>query len=202
MVKIDNELIKKISENVKNLFPENIELRRDKYRERRWIFPNHFLIAIDIAKKLCEKYGGNVLVCEAALLLHDTGLVYKREDSPVGHEEKGVEYSLKLLKELDVDESQIEEIIKCVKATDPDLEISTLNQKIVRSSDALSQIDSMHFFAKAHFFDEIEFFVKWFKKKINKNIHKVIFEDEKKEAQIIVNHYNKILDSYEKFNFD
>ena len=191
-----NTKIENIYQEVYELFPKSIELRRDKYRERDWIFPNHILISIKISKELCKKYNGNQDICKLALLLHDCGLVYKRGDSPKGHEERSVEYAEIVLKKYNFSKEEIEEVIKCIKATDPKNTIELINEKIVRSSDALSQINSLHFFAKAYFSDEFDFFVNWLKNKLPKNLDKICFDDEKSQAEKIIKFYIKLVNDY------
>ena len=65
-----------------------------------------------------------------------------------------------------LEEKDINHILECIKATEVSHDCKTIEEKIVATSDFISQFNSIHYFAKAFFFNEIEFFVKWFKKRI------------------------------------
>jgi HD superfamily phosphodiesterase len=172
-----------------------------QYRSRNWIIPHHIMLSIDIAKKLCLKYNGNYQICKVALLLHDTGLIYKRDiKSPIGHEERSIEFAKEILEKLEIEEDIILQILLCINATDPSFEPKNINQKIVRSADALSQFESVHFFAKAYFYEDLDFFMNWFKKKIDKNFIKICFEEEKTKLIPIIDYYKKILDQYIEYS--
>ncbi len=124
---------------------------------------------IDIAKKLCDKYGGDKEICEIACLLHDTGLVYERESkNPIGHESKSLKFAKIILLKYDYDKTKTKLVLDCIKATELDYIPETTEEKIVRTADILSQFYSMHFFAKAHFYEDWEMYLNFFEKKITK----------------------------------
>jgi len=194
--------IEVIKEEVFNLFPSKNKEDKNIYCKREYIFPNHLEPMIDISKKLCDKYGGDKKICEIASLLHDTGLIYKRENkSPIGHESRSLEYAETILKKYKFEKKEIDLILNCIKATEVDYKPITNDEKIVRTSDILSQFYSMHFFAKAHFYEDWNIYLKFFEKKITKGFDKICFEDEKQEIKPIKSYYFKILKEYKKYNY-
>ena len=193
---IKSEHIEKIETTVCNLYPELKPGEKINYRNREWIIFNHIFPAIRIAKSLCNKYGGDFSLCKTALLLHDTGLVYTDKDSAEGHEARSILFAEKILKELNISKNNSEKIIACINATHPESVPTNINEKIVRSADALSQFNTVHFFAKAHFYNELDYYFNWLNNKITKNYEKICFEEEKQELIPIINHYKKIINEY------
>ncbi len=192
-----NKVFKEIYREVYNLFPEDNGEKKLSYVRRNWIFPNHINIMLELAKKMCEKYNGDYFVCSIAIVLHDTGLAYKRDKaSSEGHEERSIEYSSLILNKYDIDRK--EEILSCIKATEPSVEANTINEKIVRSSDAMSQFLSVHFFAKAAFSGEWDSYVNWFEKKVKNNFKKICLNDEVNEIKPIKEYMEKIIAEYKK----
>lgn len=196
-----NNIIAQIKQEVLDLFPENSEKLSGTYCRKNWIFPNHLEPMIEITKKLCLKYNGDQQICELASLLHDTGLVYKRDsENPKGHENNSLEFAEIILKKYKIDEEMKNSIINCIKATEIDFKPNEINEKIVRTADILSQYNSMHFFAKAHFYPDWNMYLNFFEKKVNKGFNKICFEDERKEIEPIHNYFKKILEEYKKYN--
>ena len=192
-----------IRKEVYSLFRDDTGERKYSYVRRDWIFPNHLDVMIDLSKEMCQKYGGDESVCEIAILLHDVGLVYGREGaSPEGHEERGIEYASKILEKNDIPLKMQEEIIECIKATDAKEEPASINAKIVRTADALSQFVSVHFFAKATFSGDWEFYSKWLEKKATNNFKKICFEDEIKRALPIRDYILNAIDLYKNYKKD
>jgi predicted hydrolase (HD superfamily) len=193
---------RQIREEVVKLFPLDSAVRRRLYCTSKWIFPNHIDPMIDISNELCDKYGGDKEICEIACLLHDTGLVYKRVGkNPLGHEENSLEFANKILTKYGVDEEMITAILNCIKATKLDYIVKSTNEKIVRSADILSQFYSMHFLAKAHFYESWDLYLNFFEKKIVKGFDKICFEEEQKKVEPIRDYYLKIYENYKKYNF-
>ena len=193
------EKIESIRKEVYSLFRDDTGERKYSYVRRDWIFPNHLNVMIDLSREMCQKYGGDESICEIAILLHDVGLVYGRESaSPEGHEERGIEYALKILKKNDISSEMQEDIIECIKATDAKEEPSSINAKIVRTADALSQFTSVHFFAKAAFSGDWEFYSKWLEKKATNNFKKICFDDEVKQALPIRDYILSAIELYTK----
>lgn len=195
------EIINKIKKEVLYLFPGKSEKLSGRYCTRGWIFPNHFEPMIRIAKNLCSKYGGDKEICELACLLHDTGLIYKRKnESPKGHESNSLEFARKTLEKYEIEKEKISLVLKCIESTEYENEATGVNEKIVRTSDILSQYYSIHFFAKAHFYPDWEMYLKFLEKKINKGFEKICFDEEKREAKPIRDYFKKILLEYKKYN--
>ena len=191
--------IEAIRKEVYSLFRDDTGERKFSYVRRDWVFPNHLDVMIDLSKEMCQKYGGDESLCEIAILLHDTGLVYGREGaSPAGHEERGIEYALNILKKNDIAAEMQDEIVKCIKATDAKEEPSSVNAKIVRTADALSQFVSVHFFAKAAFSGDWDWYSTWLEKKATNNFKKICFEDEIKRALPIRDYILSAIELYKK----
>jgi len=191
--------IDSIRKEVYDLFLDDNGERRYSYVRRDWVFPNHFDVMINLSKEMCKKYGGDEQVCEIAILLHDVGLVYKRESaSPEGHEERGVTYARGILSKNMIPSTTSEEIIKCINATDAKEEPESLNAKIVRTADALSQFISVHFFSKAAFSGDWDSYVGWLKKKATNNFKKICFEDEIRRAAPIRDYILNAIALHEK----
>ncbi|MGV8171924.1 MAG: HD domain-containing protein [Candidatus Woesearchaeota archaeon] len=194
-------IIKHVRQEVFDLFPKVADNRATVYCTSGWIFSNHLEPMIDIAKKLCAKYGGDEEICELACLLHDVGLVYKREGaSPKGHESRSLDYAYNILKKYDASKELIDSVLGCIKVTEVDNEPSNINEKIVRSADILSQFWSMHFFAKAHFYEKWELYLEFFEKKVDKSFKKICFEDERKEIEPMREYFKDLINQYHKYN--
>lgn len=193
--------IDSIKKEVYNLFGSDTTKRRYFYVRRNWIFPNHFDIMLDLVKDMCQKYDGDEAVCRIAVLLHDVGLVYKRESaSPEGHEERSIEYAKNILGKYKISEEMQKEIIECIKATDISGKFLSVDAKIVRTADALSQFIGVHFFAKAAFSGDWKSYYSWLRKKVINNFEKICFEDERKQAEPIKKYILDALNMYEKNN--
>ena len=191
--------IESIRKEVYALFKNNADEKKYSYVRRDWIFPNHFDIMIELSKEMCQKYKGDEFICEIAILLHDVGLVYERDStSPEGHEERGMEYALKILKKNGISSEMQKEIIECIKATDVKEQPVSINAKIVRTADALSQFISVHFFAKATFSGDWESYSKWLEKKVTNNFEKIYFDDEIERALPIKDYILSAIKLYDK----
>jgi hypothetical protein len=180
------------------LFPPDNGKPELRYRRRTWIFPQHFDIMLEQILKMCKKYGGDREICSLAAILHDTGLVYKRTSpGPEGHEERSLEYAKSLLTKYGFGTKTVEQILECIMATDPQAVPKTINAKIVRTADALSQFLSCHFIAKAAFSTEdFNEYIDWLDEKVNGNYKKICFKDEKKEADHAYRYLKQAVDSY------
>ncbi len=191
-----------VRKEVYDLFLDETDERIFSYVRRDWIFPNHFDIMFDLVENMIKKYGGDEEICKLGVLLHDTGLVYKRKHSDsIGHENRSVEYAKKIFKKIKLTEQKKNEVIECIKATDAKEEPRTLNAKIVRTADALSQFISVHFFAKSAFSGDWDTFHGWLKKKATNNFKKICFEDERKIAEPVRDYILNAFEIYEKHNF-
>ena len=185
------QIIKQIKEQVHELFQEN---HKNKYQNPEWIFPNHIDPMIEICNELCEKHNGNKEICELACILHDTGLVYKRtQESPVGHEERSVEYACKIFEEFFIDKQMKEDIINCIIATECKGEVDNINERIVRTADNLSKFITPHFFAKACFSGNWEDYSEWLKNKVSKSYANICFKEEQEEIREVKNWILSIL---------
>jgi len=195
--------IEKVREEVYRLFRDDTEEKRYQYVRRDWIFPNHLDIMIDLSKDMCKKYGGDIVICELAALLHDIGLVYKRETaSPEGHELRSVEYTTDVLKKFDFPQNIVDEVIECIVSTEKDEKGKPLsiNAQILRTSDIVSQFIGVHYFAKAAFSGDWKFHYNWMKDRVESCYNKVCFEDERKIVKPIRDYMIKAMELYEKYN--
>ncbi len=193
--------IKKIYSEAYSLFKGKNKDSRFQYVRKDWIFPNHIDIMIDLAKKLSSKYEGNKEICILAVILHDVGLVYKRNSSStVGHEDRSVEYAKKVLSKYKYSEDKIKKVVGCIKATCPDNKPKNVDEKIVRTADALSQFTSIHFFAKASFSQDIDNYIEWLERKVKNNSEKVCFKDEMEKIRPIKKYILEGIEMYYRYN--
>mgnify|MGYP001577698988 FL=1 len=192
-----HSIIKSVYDSVVELFPEDSGKRELLYVRRNWIFPNHIDIMLDLINDMCSRYGGDIVVCPLAAILHDTGLVYKRTSaSSENHEKRSLEYAEQILKKHNIDANIIKSVLACISATEPKNEPKNVNEKIVRTADALSQFISVHFIAKAAFSESIEEYFLWLSKKLDTNFNKICFEQEQKKASPILEYYKEALKRY------
>jgi HD superfamily phosphodiesterase len=193
------EKIKRIYNEVYTFFPEYKGEKYNLYRRRDWIFPHHIDLMLDMAKELCLKYNGELIICQLGIILHDTGLVYKRESaSAKGHEKRSLEYSKLILKKHKLDNKTITRVLDCIKATELGYTPKNTEEKIVRTVDALSQFKSIHFIAKGVFLGDFDKYLPWLRNKILKSFDKICFEDEKKEVESIRNYFINAFKLYDK----
>lgn len=194
---MNSEKYHQIRTDLLEVFPPDSDNPRHRYTRRTWIFPNHIDIAVDFARQLADKYQANAEIAMLGALLHDAGLAYKRETaSPAGHEGRSVEYAQESLPKYSYDTQLIDEVIKCIAATEPEVEPATLEAKIVRSADALSHMLSVHYLAKAMFADDLEDGISFVEKKIEKDFYKVCLDDERQMVQPVYDYYSKIIRQY------
>jgi len=196
----NKDKLKAVKREVYLLFKNN---EKNEYTNPDWIFPNHFDIMSDLVKDMCDKYGGSVLICELAVLLHDVGLVYKRENqSSEGHEKRSIEYTKEILKKYEMPEDISKGVIECIVSTEKDEkgEPKSINAKILRTADILSQFISIHYFAKASFFNNWNFFIEWVRDRVESCYSKISFEDERKIAEPIRDYMLKAIELYDKYN--
>ncbi|MFA4887665.1 MAG: HD domain-containing protein [Candidatus Nanoarchaeia archaeon] len=195
-------LSKKVTDiynEIYSLFPPDTGKPELQYTRRTWIFPQHFNIMIKMASKMCEKYDGNIVICHLAIILHDVGLVYNRTSaSPDGHEDRGIEYAKEILAKHGYDKEVIVQIIRCINVTNAEVEPVTINEKIVRTADALSKFDSCHFIAKAAYSKDIDEYMTWMHKKLKKSYYKICFDDELKDCETAYKYLMQAVESYRK----
>ncbi len=194
------EKIESVKKEIYQLFKENA---KNDYQKADWIFPNHFDVMSDLVKDMCLKYSGDLVVCELAVLLHDVGLVYKRDiDSPEGHEKRSIEYTREILERNNFPKEIVKEVVECIVSTEKDKrgKPNSINAQILRTADILSQFISVHYFAKASFFNNWDFFYNWMDNRIESCYSKLCFEDERKMAEPIRNYLKYAMEIYEKYN--
>ena len=179
---------KELYDLVKNQFPID-----DTYCSQTWIFPQHIDIMLKLLDDVKDEFDRDV--CETAIILHDVGLVYKRESKDaIDHESRSVEFALNALK--DRDSKFVDHVVACIKATEPGHTPITIEEKIVRSVDTFSQIDSFHFFAKAYFAHDLEWFINWFDKKIENSKKKICLPYFVERAKPIQDLYARFVKEY------
>lgn len=195
------EKFEKIKQEVFILFPPDSNKKEIAYTRRNWIFPNHFNLMIELVEDMCKRYKGDEMVCKISAILHDTGLVYGRTSAdPKGHEERSIEYARMILKKYGVPKSMHHEIIDCIKATEAYAEPKKLNEKIVRTADALSQFISVHFFAKAAFSGDWNSYSVWLEKKAKNNFNKICFDKERERAKPVRDYILSAIELYKAHN--
>ena len=194
---MDYEKFQKVREDLIEIYPPETDEPRLQYVRRTWIFSNHIDIVVDFARQMAEKYKANVEVAMLGALLHDAGLAYKRDRAdPAGHEVRSIEYAEKFLPQYGYQEELIEEVVKCIEATDFEVEPTTLEAKIVRSADAMSHMLSVHYLAKARFASDWEGGIGFVEKKIEKDFSKVCLDDEREVVRPVYEYFNRILGQY------
>ncbi|MCJ7450790.1 MAG: HDIG domain-containing protein [Candidatus Nanohaloarchaeota archaeon QJJ-9] len=143
----------------------------------RWYFKEHVATVEKESEKLCEKYGGDAEVVKAAALLHDIGLIGKGRE---GHVKRSVERGKKLLDKHGFNEEFQEKVAEIIKQ-----EKDSKEAKILDTADALGHLKSMHFFGKAAITQDLEEFREWGLEKLDNDLNRIAFEDEKDEAEQI-----------------
>ena len=194
---MDTKLFERIKADLVEIFPPETDEPRFRYVRRTWIFPNHFDITIDFARQLAKKYGADEEICMLGALLHDAGLAYKREQAdPVGHETLSVEYAETYLPTYGYDPLAISKVLQCILATEPEHAPQTLEEKVVRTADALSHIFSVHYLAKAVFSPTWDKAVLFVERKIESDFQKICFEDEQARAHPAYEYYTSVIKQY------
>lgn len=189
--------VKKIYDEVYELFPPDTGEKGKEYVRRTWIFPHHIDVMLELAAEMCEKYDAELEICQLAIILHDAGLEYGRtEASPKGHEERSLEYAEEILKRNKYSSDQIALILNCIRATEPDYKPKSNEEKIVRTADAMSQFLTVHFWAKAAFSGDWDWYVDWMDKKVKKNYGKICFEDEREKIKPIQSYFLEAIERY------
>ncbi len=194
-----NPTVKKIYDEVYKLFPPDTGKKGLEYVRRTWIFPHHIDVMLGLAEELCEKYSADLETCQLAIILHDTGLEYGRtEATPKGHEERSLEYAEDILKRYEYASDQISRILDCIRATEPDYEPEAVEEEVVRTCDAMSQFITVHFWAKAAFSGDWDWYVEWMDGKVKKNFKKICFEDEQEKIEPIRKYMLEAIERYKK----
>lgn len=187
----------KIYQDVYELFPPDTGRPELRYVRRTWIFPQHLNIMIKEALKMCDKYDGDKEICSLAILIHDVGLVYGRTSaSPEGHEDRSINYAKEMLLKHKYDKDIINQVIRCIAVTNSEVIPITINEKIVRTADALSKFNSCHFIAKAAYSKGIDEYLDWMHKKLRISYDKICFDDELKECETAYNYLMSVVNSY------
>ena len=107
-----------------------------------------------------------------------------------------MEYSKKLLNEKGFSEEIINKVVDCINQTNSSDSFGSINAKIVDTADSISKFISLHYFAKASFFNNWDFFYNWARKKLDNSLKKIHFEQEKKEIMPI---YSWMINAFELY---
>lgn len=186
-----------IYQEIVNYFPPETDDPRLRYCRRTWIFPNHINIAIRFVKKLAKNYKANEEICLLGVLLHDIGLVYKRETaSPSGHEERSQEFAQKFLSDHEYSAEVVKSVKNCIAATELEIEPKTMEEKVTRTADALAHMLSVHYFAKVNFSDNWQSAINFLDKKIDRDWRKICLPAERKKVQKIYDYLRGVVDQY------
>jgi predicted HD phosphohydrolase len=189
--------LEKIYDDIREEFPNSPrpELR---YVNRHWIFPQHIDVMLDICDELLTDHEGDEYVCKAAIILHDVGLVYNRDQAaPTGHENRSVAYAKDYLDEK-VPSDLITKITNCIKATDERPDDPSLNQRIVRTCDGHAKYKSIHYLAKAQFSAHFKPYTEWLKAKIDSDYEKIEFDAHREQIQPVRKWLQDIIEDYEE----
>lgn len=191
---------KQVYYNLYNLHPK-VDNDEFKFRYLRvdWFFPQHIHNVLFQVKALGNKYFSNADLQIALFggLLHDAGLVYKRETaSPLGHEERSAEYAKNELAACGYQDDFIEKVCECISATEPAHSSKSDEAILVRNADAYAHMISMHFFAKSNFSKDIDSFVNWFSDKLKITYSKITIPELREELKPIMNFYESMIENY------
>lgn len=191
------ELVSFVKTRACELYPEESDDRESHYRTRGWIVPHHLEPMVRIARELQTRYGGDPTVIECAVWLHDTGLVYGRtSNAPQGHESRSVEFARIVLAQAGTDDHTAELILQCIRATEGDASVSSIEERIVRSADIMSQFETIHLFAKAFFYPKFDWFIEFLEKKVDQIDTKIMFDEERENYADIGSYYRRIIATY------
>lgn len=199
-----SDKFKKVYKEYYLLHPDGHNLPKSKlyYLHRQWFFPNHIDLVLKNIDRFHSEYypDSNKETALFAGLLHDSGLVYKRtESSPKGHEKRSCEYARMILTKHKIDKNLIEEICKAIDATDSSIIPNSKEALLVRNADAYSQLNSLHFFAKAYFSNEFDQFVKWFEEKVESSYKKITISELIKEVRPLLEKYRLMIKKYHSY---
>ena len=119
-----------------------------------------------------------------------------------GHEIRSIEYAKEILEKNNFPQEIINEVIECVLSTDKNEKgkPKSINAQILRTADILSQFISVHYFAKASFFNNWDFFLGWMDDRIENCYNKLCFDDERKMAEPIKDYLMNAMIMYKKYN--
>ena len=196
---MDKTKFKKIYNDLVDIFPPETDNPRFRYLKRTWIFPNHIDIGIKFVQKLAKKYQANMEICILGSLLHDAGLSYKRKKSDsIGHEKRSVEYANKSLLKYGYDQDIIIAVLGCIRATEAEIEPKIIEERVVRTADALAHILSIHYFAKVSFSPDWESGVRFLEKKVEWDWQKICFNDEREQVRSIYEYLKQIVKQYRR----
>lgn len=156
-----------------------------------YFYDSHILPVYKIAVNLAEKYGADKKIVAFAALLHDMGLI----DLPdrAEHNIEGAKKVSSIISALNIDISkeEVDKIKDCVLfhyGRDGDAKNEEI--KVIITADALAHITTPFFFIKYKIGNKsFEEFKKWAIRKIDQDVERVYFEDEKKGIE----EYAKIL---------
>lgn len=181
---------------------ESVPKTKFYYLHRQWFFPGHIDLVLENIVSFHKKYypKSNLAVALFAGLMHDAGLVYQRtEASAEGHENRSSVYAQEKLQKAGFDKDFINKVIEAIEATDSKVAPTSEESLLVRNADAYSHITSLHFFAKAYFSDELDYFIDWFSKKIDSTFNKLTIPHLIEEVRPLIERYKKMLEIYEKY---
>lgn len=197
----EKRIFKKIYNDYYLLHPDGNPLPKSKfyYLHRQWFFPGHINLVLENIELFHSKFypNSNLSIALFAGLLHDVGLVYKRtEASPEGHEKRSCEYAKKKLRGEGFSENFIFNVCEAIEATDSKSKPTSYESLLVRNADAYSHLISIHFFAKAYFSDDLDYFIEWFTKKIDTTFSKLTIPELIEEVKPQVLRYKKMIQIY------
>lgn len=167
------DLQTRVRQRVREIFQEADE----EFVGYAWYFRVHLEPVVDKARELCEKYGGNEQVVVLAAYLHDVGLIGEGKED---HEKRGARVAGEILSELGADEGLVSRVKEAILATGHPP--TTLEGRIVRTADALSNFSTQRFVVKAFRVSPEEFY-EYALKKVPEAFEKIDFDDEREEIR-------------------
>lgn len=193
---------KEVYEEYYRLHPNAAVMPTSKfyYLHRQWIFPNHIDVMLELVVDFRSRFYPNadVEIALFAALLHDAGLVYERKGSPLGHEERSIAYANDILRRHGYGNDFIVAVSMAIKATDPKVDPESDEATLVRNADAYSHLSTMHLFAKAHFADDLRWYVDWFDKKAHGCLAKLTIQELIADREPLIREYEKLVASYRR----
>lgn len=177
--------MKKNLEKVKEYVKEEFDNADKRVHAQAYFYEHHISPVFNIGLKLAEKYNADKWVVGISSLLHDIGLINLPEGKE--HNIAGAEKIEEIFKKLNlcVDKEFMDKVKECVLyhyGKEGDAKNKEI--KVLITADALAHVTTSFLFFRAQINKKpFEDFKKWVLKKINQDVERVCFEDEKNEIK-------------------
>lgn len=130
----------KIVNKIRNFVEEECRKPTSKYGYDP--FTNHFVNVVKYSKELAKRLNADKEICEISAWLHDIGsIIYGREN----HHITSCEIAETKLRELNYSNDKIKRVTQCILSHrgSKDIKCETLESKILRDADAMSNYDNI-----------------------------------------------------------